>query len=106
MAYFLHRTYDFLIKAGVNSNNIRFRQHRKTEMAHYACDCWDAEVETSNGWVEMVGHANRSAYDLECHSKGSGKPLVASRVLKEPKTITVVDMELDKKNLGKTFKAK
>lgn len=42
-------------------------------MAHYACDCWDAEVLTSNGWVEMVGHANRSAYDLESHSTASGK---------------------------------
>lgn len=24
-------------------------------MAHYAKDCWDAEVETSYGWVECVG---------------------------------------------------
>ena len=54
-------------------------------MAHYACDCWDAEVLTSNGWVEMVGHANRSAYDLECHSAASGTKLVASRQLKEAK---------------------
>lgn len=42
-------------------------------MAHYANDCWDAEIETSSGWIECVGHANRSAYDLSCHSKGSGK---------------------------------
>ncbi len=48
-------------------------------MAHYvflqliikAKDCWDAEIETSNGWIECVGHADRSAYDLSAHSKAS-----------------------------------
>jgi hypothetical protein len=37
-------------------------------MAHYAEDCWDAEVETSYGWVECAGLADRSAYDLRAHS--------------------------------------
>ncbi len=35
------------------------------QMAHYATDCWDGEVETSYGWVECVGLADRSAYDLK-----------------------------------------
>ena len=51
------------------------------EMAHYASDCWDAEVETSYGWIECIGHANRNAYDLVCHSKASGTKLAASRRL-------------------------
>jgi glycyl-tRNA synthetase len=50
-------------------------------MAHYACDCWDAEIETSHGWVECVGIANRSAYDLESHSLASGCKLLAARKL-------------------------
>ncbi len=29
------------------------RQHKTTEMAHYANDCWDAEVLTSYGWIEV-----------------------------------------------------
>ena len=33
-------------------------------MAHYAEDCWDAEVDTSYGWIECAGLADRSAYDL------------------------------------------
>ena len=42
---------------------VRFRQHRSTEMAHYAADCWDAEVRTSAyGWVEVVGHADRGGF--------------------------------------------
>ena len=45
------------------------RQHLQHEMAHYAEDCWDAEVECSYGWVECAGLADRSAYDLRvrCH---------------------------------------
>ena len=38
-------------------------------MAHYACDCWDAEMLTSYGWIECVGCADRSAFDLSQHSK-------------------------------------
>jgi glycyl-tRNA synthetase len=45
------------------------------EMAHYASDCWDAEIETSYGWVECIGHADRSAFDLTCHSKATGYKL-------------------------------
>lgn len=40
-------------------------------MAHYAEDCWDAEVETSYGWVECAGLADRSAYDLRAHTTAS-----------------------------------
>ena len=36
-------------------------------MAHYANDCWDGEVLTSYGWVECVGLADRSAFDLTAH---------------------------------------
>lgn len=30
------------------------RQHLKTEMAHYAADCWDMEIHMSYGWIECV----------------------------------------------------
>jgi len=40
-------------------------------MAHYAKDCWDAEIENSLGWTECVGIGNRGAFDLEHHSIGS-----------------------------------
>jgi len=35
------------MKIGVDPNKFRFRQHMSNEMAHYACDCWDAECKTS-----------------------------------------------------------
>ena len=63
----------FLIQIGVDPKRLRFRQHMDNEMAHYACDCWDAELLTSYGWVECVGCADRSAFDLQCHTKATGK---------------------------------
>lgn len=35
LAYFMCRTYEFLVGVGINPNNIRFRQHLADEMAHY-----------------------------------------------------------------------
>lgn len=64
LGYFLIRIQDFLLKLGVDIKKLRFRQHMANEMAHYAADCWDAELQTSYGWIECVGCADRSAYDL------------------------------------------
>jgi len=33
---------------------VRFRQHRANEMAHYAADCWDAEVSKDRVVVKTV----------------------------------------------------
>ncbi len=65
LAYFIGRTYLFLRRVGIDPKRLRFRQHLANEMAHYAEDCWDAEVECSYGWVECVGLADRSAFDLK-----------------------------------------
>lgn len=56
---------------GIDKDRLRFRQHLPNEMAHYAADCWDAEIECSYGWIECVGIADRSAYDLRAHSVSS-----------------------------------
>ena len=106
LAYFIARSYLFLTTIGVNKNAVRFRQHCKDEMAHYASDCWDAEVETSYGWVEVAGHADRTCYDLTNHTKFSGVELVASKTLPKPITKTLVRVAMNKGNIYKTFKEK
>ncbi|KAI3475967.1 hypothetical protein L1887_62525 [Cichorium endivia] len=53
-------------------------------------DCWDAEIHTSYGWIECVGCADRSAYDLTVHSKRTKKDLVVQKAHKEPKVIDVI----------------
>lgn len=74
------------------------------EMAHYACDCWDAECLTSYGWVECVGCADRSAYDLTQHFKATGVRLSAEKHLPEPQTREIVEPVLNKGIIGKEFK--
>merc|ERR1712038_2007423 len=73
-------------------------------MAHYACDCWDAECKTSYGWVECVGCADRSAYDLSCHSKATGVKLVAEKMLPEPIEKEFVEVMPKKNVMGKSFR--
>lgn len=68
LGYFIGRVYLFLTYLGIDKDRLRFRQHLANEMAHYAADCWDAEIECSYGWIECVGIADRSAYDLRAHT--------------------------------------
>lgn len=72
-------------------------------MAHYACECWDAEAETSYGWLEIVGIANRSAFDLTAHSKATGVDLQIRETLKEP--IEVEETKLTKDAAKEIMKA-
>lgn len=104
VGYFVARTYQLLTSLGIRSDAIRFRQHRSTEMAHYANDCWDAEVETSYGWIEIAGHADRSAFDLTKHMTKTKVELMASRRLPEAITVTSTRAVLNKKIVGKQFK--
>lgn len=68
LGFFVARTFLFLKSIGIRQEHIRFRQHLPTEMAHYACDCWDAEIYCSHGWLECVGIADRAAFDLNAHA--------------------------------------
>ncbi|KAI9746568.1 MAG: Glycine--tRNA ligase 1, mitochondrial [Claussenomyces sp. TS43310] len=104
LGYFLARIQLFLKKIGVDQSKIRFRQHMANEMAHYAADCWDAELLTSSGWVECVGCADRSAYDLTVHAKKTGTPLVVREKLEKPISFEEWQIDLDKKEFGPRFK--
>lgn len=79
LAYFLWFTQKFLVTAGVDPDRLRFRQHLKNEMAHYACDCWDAEALLSFGWTEIVGIADRGNWDLSRHIEYSKVDMSAFR---------------------------
>lgn len=104
LAYYMARTQLFLLKIGIKSDRLRFRQHLSTEMAHYAQDCWDAEILMSYGWIECAGHADRSCYDLQVHSEVTGVELVASRRVDPPREQEVAKLKLNKGLVGKTFK--
>jgi glycyl-tRNA synthetase len=105
LGYFLARIFLFLKEVGVNvDKHVRFRQHMKNEMAHYAQDCWDAEAELSSGWLEIIGCADRSAYDLTQHTHGSGTKLLAARKFKEPRPEKQTTIAIQRQVIGKEFK--
>ncbi|KAJ6428467.1 hypothetical protein OIU84_023819 [Salix udensis] len=104
LGYFIGRVYLFLTRLGIDKDRLRFRQHLANEMAHYAADCWDAEIESSYGWIECVGIADRSAYDLRAHMDKSGVPLVAHEKFSEPKEVEKLVITPVKKELGLSFK--
>ena len=104
LGYFVARCYLFLVRLGVDENRLRFRQHLAKEMAHYAEDCWDAEIESTYGWVECVGMADRSAYDLNAHASKSKVDLSAYEKFAEPQEVTETVCEPNKQLLGKELK--
>jgi glycyl-tRNA synthetase len=106
LGYFVARISQFLVKIGIDPEMLRFRQHMGNEMAHYATDCWDAEIKGRGdaGWTECVGCADRAAYDLSVHSQRTGQALVVRQALKEPIVTEKEVAEWNKKSVGKTFK--
>lgn len=97
LAYFIWLTHKFAVDIGMDPDRLRFRQHAKTEMAHYAADCWDLEAEIGYGWVEMAGIADRGSYDVQAHIDHSGADLTAFERFDEPKE---VEQEVVKPNFG------
>ncbi|KAH6771977.1 glycyl-tRNA synthetase / glycine-tRNA ligase [Perilla frutescens var. hirtella] len=104
LGYFIGRVYMFLTQLGIDKDRLRFRQHLENEMAHYSVDCWDAEIESSYGWIECVGIADRSAYDLHAHTGKSRVPLVAFEKYQQPREVEKLVIVPVKKELGLAFK--
>jgi len=107
LAYYMYLTQDFLLSAGVDPKKFRFRKHAPDELAHYATECWDAELYSERfGWVECVGIADRSAYDLSAHIDSSSIDMHALRKFDEPKTINRRKIVPKMNVMGPLFKDK
>ncbi len=107
LAYCLAMTYRFLTRVGVSPEKLRFRQHMKDEMAHYAADCWDAEIQSERfGWVEVVGIADRTDYDLKAHAKQSETELAVYVPYDKPRKVKRFAVKPNMGLLGPRFKGK
>jgi glycyl-tRNA synthetase len=107
LGYCLARTYQFLIRVGISPEKLRFRQHMKDEMAHYAADCWDAEIESDRfGWVEVVGIADRTDYDLKAHAQQSQTELNVYVSYDKPIRVERFAVKPNMGILGPRFKGK
>jgi glycyl-tRNA synthetase len=105
LAYYVARTYQFLLAVGVDPHKMRFRQHKSDEMAHYAADCWDAEVLLDRlGWIEVVGIADRTDYDLKAHTAQSKVNLSVFVHYDKPVKRQKLVVKPDMKALGPRFK--
>lgn len=101
VCYFIAKAQEFCLNIGIRLDNLRYRQHNKNEMAHYANDCWDVEIKTLSGWVECAGIADRSNFDLTVHSKD-----VNTQVKRDIPPKTVYSVIPNKSVLGKELKSK
>lgn len=107
LAYYMYLTQEFLMTAGVDPKKFRFRKHADYELAHYATECWDAELFSERfGWIECVGIADRSAYDLRSHIDSSGTDMYALRKYDKPKIVEVKKIVPNMGKLGPLFKGK
>jgi len=107
VAYYLALTHEMLVKIGIRPDRLRFRQHLCTERAHYAADCWDAEVYSDRfGWVETVGIADRTDYDLAAHARHSGTPMTVFIQYDEPKKVQRRRIVPNMSVLGKQYRNK
>jgi len=60
---------------GIKKTNLRFKEHQKKELAHYAKRAVDIQYKFPWGWDEIEGIHDRGDWDLSNHSKYSGKDL-------------------------------
>ena len=107
LAYYVYLTQEFLFTAGVDPKKFRFRKHAANELAHYATECWDAELYSERfGWVECVGIADRSAYDLNAHIESSSVDMYALRAFEQPREVQVKKVVPKMNVLGPRFGGK
>lgn len=58
---------------GMTPEKLRFHDHPKDKLAHYAKNATDIEYEFPFGWGEIEGIHNRTDFDLGRHQEYSGK---------------------------------
>jgi len=107
VAYYLALTHQILTTIGVKPERIRFRQHLCEERAHYAEDCWDAEIFSDRfGWVETVGIADRTDYDLRAHERQSGQRFAVFLQYQTPRKVRQIRVIPDMAAMGPRFRGK
>jgi glycyl-tRNA synthetase len=105
LTYQLCLARSFLMELGLSEDVLRFRQHMSTEMAHYAIDCWDVEVYTDRyGWIEVIGIADRTDFDLKSHSDYSKEDLRVFLEYPEPHTVKKMAVKANMGKFGPLFK--
>ena len=73
--YWIDFSMDWFKQYGIRKENLRLRNHDKTELPHYSKASADIEYNFPWSWGELETISNRTDYDLKAHTKLSGKDL-------------------------------
>jgi glycyl-tRNA synthetase len=103
IAYYLGIAKQWYEDIGVDMERFRFRQHQNDELSHYASDCWDAESQVDDDWIEITGFAYRGCYDLKKHDQYSREDYTVFKEYDEPKTVEKNTVSPDMGFLGPEF---
>lgn len=71
--YWKEERMKWYLSLGLKKENLRFRDHRADERAHYAKAATDIEYNSPFGWAEFMGIHNRGDWDLRRHQEFSGQ---------------------------------
>ncbi len=83
--YWKEERLKWYLNLGLKKENLRFHEHGKKELAHYAKKAFDIEYKFPFGWKEIEGIHHRGDWDLSRHAKFSGHDLrYADDKYKEP----------------------
>ena len=74
-AYWKDYCHNWLLSLGINADHLKLRDHEQEELSHYSNATTDIEFLFPFGWGELWGIADRTDYDLKCHSKEIGKEI-------------------------------
>ncbi len=75
-AYWLSEFFIFFKeKNNISYENLRVREHVKTELSHYSKATFDIDYKYPFGFKELMGIANRGDYDLKQHQEHSKSKL-------------------------------
>jgi len=66
---------DWYASLGMERKKLRYHDHPKEKLAHYAKEATDIEYEFPFGWGEIEGIHNRTDFDLRRHEEFSGKSM-------------------------------
>ncbi|WP_207955797.1 glycine--tRNA ligase [Rubrobacter marinus] len=74
--YWLEQRWNWYTSLGINPENLRFYEHPREKLSHYAKRTVDIEYNFPfRGWSELEGIANRTDFDLKQHAQFSGENL-------------------------------
>lgn len=73
--YWKQARLEWFYSLGMTKDKLRYHDHPKEKLAHYAKEATDIEYMFPFGWGEIEGIHNRTDFDLRRHEEYSGKSL-------------------------------